>query len=390
MSESRVLATTGELLSRIASGTAVTRAALAKETGLAPSTVTQRVGALVDQGILLEDVVERTRGRPAKHLAFAPKVGVLLTADLGVTRARLAVTDLGGASLDHHEGDITIGDGPGPILTWVDAQFRAMLGDLGLSPVDVLAVACGVPGPVDYAAGRVVRPPVMPGWEGYGIASFLRSRYEVPVEVDNDVNLMAIGAHLTRRNVEHMLFVKIGTGIGCGVISGGQLHRGANGAAGDIGHVLVPGSEAPCNCGYLGCLEAVASGGALAAALRSEGMDVPTARRVAALAAEGNGKARRAIQAAAEQIGGVLAAVVNFHNPSLIVLGGALTAFQETLVAGIRGQIFGRALALGTSSLSIEISKEEDNAGTAGAAHLARKAALSPPGLARLLARRSG
>jgi predicted NBD/HSP70 family sugar kinase len=383
---------TGELLSMIANGSAVTRAELARETGRARSTVSDRVQKLIDQRILVEKEKgsgEAARGRPAVRLELAREAGVLLTADLGVTRARLAVTDLGGVELDHREEHIAIGDGPEPILARVDREFRAMLAGLGLNPADVLAAACGVPGPVDYAAGAVVRPPVMPGWEGFKISSFFENQYKVPVQVDNDVNLMAIGEHLERRDVEHMLFVKIGTGIGCGVISSGRPHRGANGAAGDIGHILVPGSDAPCACGHVGCLEATAGGGALAEALRRAGKEVSDAHDVARLAIAGDGEARRAIQVAAEQIGGVLAAIVNFHNPSLILIGGALTGFGETLVAGIRGGIYRRALALGTRSLRVELSTRSEIVGTIGAAYLARQAVLSPPGLAGLLARRS-
>jgi predicted NBD/HSP70 family sugar kinase len=205
--------------------------------------------------------------------------------------------------------------------------------------------------------------------------------------VDNDVNLMALGEHRARPGLEHLLFVKIGTGIGCGIIVSGQLHRGADGAAGDIGHIRVPGCEAPCRCGNIGCLEAVAGGHALASSLTAKGTPAATARDVASLAAHGDTLARQTVRAAAQHIGEVLAAIVSFANPSAIVIGGSLARLDEVLLSGIRSGIYSRALPLAQRSLRVETSILGERAGTAGAIALAQDHLLSREGLENLLRR---
>ncbi len=151
-------------------------------------------------------------------------------------------------------------------------------------------VGVGVPGPVEFATGTPVAPPIMPGWDGYRVGERLADYFGAPTLVDNDVNIMALGEHWKAwRAYDHLLFVKVGTGIGCGIITDGRIHRGAQGAAGDIGHIHVPGNEEICRCGNRGCLEAVAGGGAMAARLRAEGIAArelarrrpPRARRAA-------------------------------------------------------------------------------------------------------------
>jgi predicted NBD/HSP70 family sugar kinase len=206
------------------------------------------------------------------------------------------------------------------------------------------------------------------------------------VLVDNDVNMMALGEYGQRPDVAHLLYVKVGTGIGCGIVSDGVLHRGSAGAAGDIGHIRVPGHEdVTCRCGNTGCVEAVASGGAIVATLREAGLAVADTRDVVRLVCEGNASARRQVRLAGQRIGEVLAAVVSFHNPDVIVLGGSLAELHEDLLADIRGVVYRRALPLATRTLSIETSALGDRAGAQGACRLALTHLLSPAGLTVLL-----
>jgi predicted NBD/HSP70 family sugar kinase len=213
----------------------------------------------------------------------------------------------------------------------------------------------------------------------------------VPALLDNDVNLMALGEYRHRlldNTADPLLFIKIGTGIGCGIITASELHRGAQGTAGDIGHIRIPGDALPhCACGHAGCLEAVAGGGALVRNLAKEGLDVHTVRDLSRLDISGTPQARRAVADAARRIGGVLAAVVSFYNPAVIVVGGPLIRYHE-LIAGIRSGIYDRALVLATKSLRIETSQIGDKAGIAGGVLLAQRHLLSPTGVGSLLARR--
>jgi predicted NBD/HSP70 family sugar kinase len=389
--DGRHLVALSEVAHLVATGGAATRSELAAATGSSRATVSQRADLLLSRGLLVEhepDPDGTARGRPPATLRLNPGTGVICTADLGATQCRLALADLGGTVLAHAEEPIDIGHGPEKVLGRVEQLFLGMLDGAGRPPEDILAVSVGVPGPVDFASGTVVRPPIMRGWDGFRVPDFFAGRYAAPVLVDNDVNMMALGEFGNRPEAVNLLYVKVGTGIGCGIVSGGVLHRGAAGAAGDIGHVRVPGHEdVPCHCGNTGCLEAVASGGALAAALRRAGVDVHDPRDVVRLVAEGNALARRQVRLAGQDLGEVLATAVSFHNPDVIVLGGSLAALHEDLLAQIRGVVYRRALPLATRTLSIETSTLQDNAGTEGAIRLALRHLLSPEGLAELLDR---
>jgi predicted NBD/HSP70 family sugar kinase len=379
------------LAQSVAAGAARTRSELAAVTGTSRATVSQRVDALIDAGLLVESVpAAAPRGRPPATLRLNPAVGSVCSVDLGATHCRMVLADLGGTRLAEADEPIAIGDGPRRVLGRVDRLIGELLDRAGRDAADVRAISVGVPGPVDFATGTVVRPPIMPGWDGYPVPSFFTGRYDAPVLVDNDVNLMALGEHSRRPGTEHLLYVKVGTGIGCGIISGGRPHRGTAGAAGDIGHVRVPGhEEVTCHCGNTGCVEAVASGGALVTALRAAGFEAASTLDVVRLVQEGNTTARRQVRLAGQRLGEVLATVVSFHNPDIIVLGGSLAELHEDLLAEIRAVVYRRALPLATRTLSIETSCLHGWAAAEGGTRLALRHLLSPQGLKGLLVRAS-
>jgi predicted NBD/HSP70 family sugar kinase len=379
--------TLSALLGHIAARSAVTRAALAQQTQLARSTVAQRIEELLAAGLIFEDgTAPSSGGRPALLLRLNPDVGLILTADLGATRATLAVSALGGQRLTSTIEDNDIDKTPEQVLGWVDQRFGELLAEVGRDAEHVRAITIGVPGPVEFSTGTVVRPPLMARWHDYPVPDYFAERYRAPTVVDNDVNLMALGEHQEHYpQVAHLLFVKVGTGIGCGIVIDGKLHRGAVGSAGDIGHIRVPDSDASCWCSNSGCLEAVAGGRALAQRLGNLGLPATNAGDVARLAAEGSQQSLAEVRIAARHIGEALAALVSFVNPEVIIIGGSLAQLEETLLAGIRGVIYERALPLATRSLRIETSLLGEEAGTIGAVSLAQKRLLSPSGIAGLL-----
>ena len=199
-------------------------------------------------------------------LTLNPEAGVILAADLGATHCHIEVADLTGRAMAIHSVPVNIAEGPVPVLDELLDNFRRRTCRCGRSATEVLAIGIGVPGPVEFSTGTVVRPPIMPGWDGFVISDYVRKSFDAPVVVDNDVNTMALGEYVGRdRRDTSLLFIKVGTGIGCGIILRGELHRGVNGAAGDIGHIRLPDHEdTVCGCGNVGCLEAVASGAAIA------------------------------------------------------------------------------------------------------------------------------
>jgi predicted NBD/HSP70 family sugar kinase len=380
-----------ELAALVGQRDQTTRAELARLTGLARSTISQRVEQLLRLGVLIEagDGVS-AGGRPPVLLTLNPAAGVVLAADLGATHSRLALASLSGHIEAERGLEIDIAAGPDVVLDWLVKRFHELLEDNHRSPGDVRGIGMGVPGPVEFATGTVVQPPIMPGWDGVVVPDVLSRFFDAQILVDNDVNIMALGEYWSRRlEDEQVLFVKVATGIGCGIITSGSVHRGADGAAGDIGHLRVAGNgDVVCSCGNLNCLEAVASGSAVARQLAAEGLDVRYARDVVRLCQAGDARAVRLVRLAGQRIGEVLASLVSFYNPSRIILGGALAMLRDDLLAGIRAEVYHRALPLATRQLVIETAASGHRAGALGAAILGANGALSPDRLSRWI--RSG
>jgi predicted NBD/HSP70 family sugar kinase len=349
--------------------------------GLARSTVSQRVDLLVDRGLLrMGEPAASTGGRRAETLVFNPLSGTVLAADIGATHYRVALASLSGEILAEDGGEIQIETGPDAVLEHLDERFRALLAQAGRGPEEVRALGVGLPGPVEFATGRPVSPPIMPGWDGYPVGDRLRERFGVPAVIDNDVNIAARGEHqLVWPHVEHLLFVKVATGIGCGIVASGRLYRGQQGAAGDIGHIRVSGrDDIICECGNTGCLEAVASGRALARHATELGFDARDSRDVVALVAAQELPVIRLVREAGRFLGEVLASVVNALNPSVIVIGGALAEAHQQLFAGLRETIYQRSTPLATQRLEIAPTALGTHAGVHGAIALAIDEAMSP------------
>lgn len=367
-------ASAGALLRHVRTGRARSRAELVALTGASRNTVSARVDQLIAAKLLEEGGRGwSTGGRPPTILRFNSRAGCVLAVDLGVTSVDVAVTDLSAQILATVGHPIDIAEGPGPVLAEVDRLAQLVLAEAGLTPADVRAVGVGVPGPVEFSTGRPSHPPIMPGWHDYPIPSAF-GRYECPVYVDNDVNVMALGEIGVEGSVQDLLVVKVGTGIGCGVIVDGRVYRGAQGSAGDIGHIYVPtpdGRTVVCRCGNENCLEAIAGGGALLRDAVAAGLPVSSTRDVVELAARGDGSALELVRDAGRTIGTVLAALVNFFNPHRIVMTGGVAQAGAPLLAGIREAVYGRSMPLAARALEITVSDAPERSGRVGAALMA-------------------
>ena len=374
------------VLDQIRLGRSRSRSEVAHHTGLGRGVVAQRVSELADRGLLTEtDAGPSTGGRPPRQLTFRADAGHLLVADLGATSIDVAVTDLGSRVLGHHAEPSDIADGPDAILGRVDELFGKLLGTTKGVPGRVWGIGIAIPGPVEFATGRPISPPIMPGWDAYPIRDRFAKRHQAPVWVDNDVNVLALGEWRfgIAKGHQNVVVLKIGTGIGAGIISDGSLHRGAQGAAGDVGHIqVVDDPSVVCRCGNIGCLEALAGGAALArlaeAAAREgrsqrlrQALDrdgTVTAEDVARAASFGDPVAVELLQGAGLRVGAMLASVVNFFNPSLIVIGGGVAQSGDQLLAAIRESVYRRSLPLATRELVIQRSSLGSLAGVIGAA----------------------
>ena len=367
-------ASAGALLRHVRTGRARSRAELVALTGASRNTVSARVDQLIAANLLEEGGRGgSTGGRPPTLLQFNSRAGCVLAVDLGVTSVDVAVTDLSAQILATVGHPIDIAEGPVAVLAEVDRLAKKVIAEAGLTPADVRAVGVGVPGPVEFSTGRPSHPPIMPGWHDYPIPSAF-ARYECPVYVDNDVNVMALGEMGVGGSVQDVLVVKVGTGIGCGVIVDGRVYRGAQGSAGDIGHIYVAqpdGRTVLCRCGNENCLEAIAGGGALLRDALAAGLPVSTTRQVVELAAQGDGPAIELVRNAGRTIGTVLAALVNFFNPHCIVMTGGVAQAGLPLLAGIREAVYGRAMPLAARALEITVSDAPDLSGRVGAALMA-------------------
>ncbi|TFC02454.1 ROK family protein [Cryobacterium adonitolivorans] len=383
MSRGDALGSTGtsDLFQILRDGHSRTRTELASLTGLARSTIALRIDSLVKLGLVGPSAdAPSTGGRPSSQVALATGTKIVLGVDIGASHVRIAVSDLTGRPLYETSAAIAVAAGPDSVLGWVIEAGDTLLRESGRPTADLLAIGVGLPGPVEYSSGRPINPPIMPGWDRFDVRGTLQAHFHVPVLVDNDVNIMALGERETAwPNVDHLIFVKVATGIGSGVISGGILQRGAQGIAGDIGHVQVPrGADVPCHCGNRGCLEALASGPALAAQLRGQGLHINTNQDVVDLVKRGNLEAIQAVRQAGRDLGEVLTACVSLINPSVIVIGGSMAQAGEHLIAGVREVVYTRSMPLATQHLQITQSGAGPDAAVIGASMLAIHHALSP------------
>ncbi|MDR6200231.1 putative NBD/HSP70 family sugar kinase [Microbacterium sp. SORGH_AS428] len=370
----------GDIFQLLLDGHARTKADLVHLTGLARSTVSSRVDALLASGLVSPaGEAASTGGRPPSRVAFNPRAGLVLAVDLGASHATIAVSDLSGRILASVTHPMDIASGPVTVLDHVAEQGTALLQDATLAAIPLAGVGIGVPGPVEHSSGRPYNPPIMPGWDRFDIPSYMRRTFDVPVFVDNDVNLLALGEQAASfPETTDLIFVKVATGIGAGIIAGGRLQRGAQGSAGDMGHVRVPHTTTSRGRRSEELdLEDLASGSAIAATLRSQGVAADTSQDVIELVRSGNAAAIDALRQAGRDVGEVLSTVVNLLNPSVIVLGGSIARAGEHLLAGVREVVYRRSIPLATQHLAIVQSPTAERAAVLGAAMLVVREVLS-------------
>ncbi len=357
-------------------------------TRLSRGTVGARIEQLEAHDLVRrEGTLEAARGRPAGFLTFNPQAGIVLAADLGAEHAEFGITDLNGKLIAHGAAAIDAAEGPESVLSWLEKQFTALLKKTALDGAKLWATGISLAAPVDHSSGKPMRPPIMPGWDGFDIPARLSSRFDAPVYVDKDANLMALAEQrLYLQSIRHLIFVKVATGIGSGIVLSGRVHHGVDGAAGDIGHIpVIRDTSTLCRCGNVGCLEAVASGAAIAKQLRDRGVHAETPTDVMDLVKAGNAEAITLVRTSGTTIGEILISAVNILNPELIVVGGEIGKAHEMLLASIRSVVYQRSLPLATRRLRIVSSRLDDQAGLVGAALMAVENALDPINIDQML-----
>ncbi len=370
----------GEVFQLIRTGAAQTRRDVGRLTGLSRTAVAARLRPLLASGLVVEgEEGPSTGGRPPARLRFDHRSGTVLAAAIGRSRTQLAVCDLRGDILQAVDVEQEPGADPALLMPAVVGGLAGLLRDSGWGAERVRAVGVSLPGTVDVARGALCDSPILSGWNGVALPPYFRELADVPVLVEKDTNVLALSErHAYLQSFADLLFVKASTGLGAGVVSDGQVRRGAHGAAGEIGHTKSPAAVgAECRCGDTGCVEAVAGGWALVQAMRARGRSVSHLRGLTSLAADGDAEARRAIRESGRRVGEVLGGAVNLLNPQAVVIGGDMVGAYDVFVAGIRETLYGAAMAASTGELEILPASHGEAAGLVGCAALALDDVLS-------------
>lgn len=346
----------------------LSRADLADKMGLTRAAVSLIINDLLETGVIQEaEIRSAPSGRPPVTLEINPKLGLVGAIDMGASHMSLAVADFTARILQEFEVPLDIKRGPKDCLAEANQQLLQLLESQGLSISNISAVGVGVPGPVITEAGMVVAPPIMPGWDRYPIRATLEKKWNCPVTLNNDAELGALGewAYGAGRGEKNIAYIKVGSGIGAGLILNQQIYGGTRGAAGEIGHLTIDENGPLCNCGNHGCLEAFASGHAIAqqghllvqsgkrTLLSDLGTEKITAHEVAEAARRGDLHAQEILRRSGTFIGIAIAGLINLFNPSIVIIGGGVAQVGDLLTAPIRQAVRERAMRASEQSVRI-------------------------------------
>jgi glucokinase-like ROK family protein len=350
------------------SANGLSRTDLADQMGLTRAAVSLIVNDLVESGVVQEAEVRLApSGRPPVILEINPDRGLVGAIDMGATHMSIALADFTARIIQETEFPFDVRDGPEVCLSQANQKLNSLLAGQGLAISDLSAVGIGVPGPVIKEAGMVVAPPIMPGWDHYPIRTTLEEMWLCPVTLDNDAELGALGewAYGAGRGEKNLAYIKVGSGIGAGLILNQQIYGGTTGAAGEIGHLTIDENGPLCSCGNHGCLEAFAGGHAIARQgqfLASSGKrtllsNLPlkkiTAHEVAEAARRGDIHAQEILRRAGTFIGIAIAGLINLFNPGIVIIGGGVAQVGDILTTPIRQAVRERAMRASEQSVRI-------------------------------------
>lgn len=327
--------------------------------GLTRAAVTIIVTDLLTNGIIVETESRTTsNGRPPVVLDINPNHGLVAAIDMGAMHLSVALGDFSARILEEIEVPFCITDGPEKCLKEADRVLQEILLRRGLTAADLSGIGVGVPGPVVTEQGTVMAPPIMPGWDRFPIRSTFEKKWTTSVTLNNDAELGALGewAYGAGRGEKNLAFIKIGSGIGAGLMINSQIYGGTTGSAGEIGHLTVDENGPLCACGNHGCLEAFAGGHAIASQakklvasgkrtlLSEKKIDSLTAQDVAEAARRGDLPAQELIKRSGTYVGIAIAGLINLFNPSTVIIGGGVAQVGDLLSGPIRQAVRERSL----------------------------------------------
>lgn len=332
----------------------LTQAEIARSTGLSAATVSNIVRELKEAGTV-EVTDTSAGGRRARSVSLSGDAGIVIGVDFGHTHLRVAVGNLAHQVLAEESEPLDVD------ASWVEGFDRAealvgrLVEGIGIGRDKVIGVGLGVPGPIDVESGTLGSTAILPGWAGINPRRELSQRLGVPVYVDNDANLGALGELVwgSGRGVKDLAYIKVASGVGAGLVINGQIYRGPGGTAGEIGHITLDESGPVCRCGNRGCLETFAAARYVLPLLQSSHGPELTMERVVELARGGDPGCRRVITDVGRHIGSGVASLCNLLNPSRVVLGGSLADAGELVLAPIRESVGRYAIPSAARQLSV-------------------------------------
>lgn len=340
-------------------GKGLSRTDLAEEMGLTRAAVTSIVNDLISNGIILETESRTTSsGRPPVVLEINPNQGIVAAIDMGAMHLSVALGDFSARILEEVEVPFRIADGPEMCLQEADRVLHELLEKRQLAQSNLAGIGLGVPGPVIAEEGLVMAPPIMPGWDRFPIRATLEKQWQTSITLNNDAELGALGewAAGAGRGEKNLAFIKVGSGIGAGLMINQQIYGGTTGSAGEIGHLTVDENGPLCNCGNHGCLEAFAGGHAIASQARKlaasskrtilseKSIDSLTALDVAEAARKGDLVSQEILKRSGVYIGIAIAGLINLFNPSTVIIGGGVAQAGDLLTSAIRQAVRERSL----------------------------------------------
>ncbi|WP_306664884.1 ROK family transcriptional regulator [Streptomyces sp. Rer75] len=332
----------------------LTQAEIARSTGLSAATVSNIVRELKDGGTV-EVTPTSAGGRRARSVSLSGDAGIVVGVDFGHTHLRVAVGNLAHQVLAEEAEPLDVDASSAQGLDRAEQLVNRLIAGTGLSQDKVVGVGLGVPAPIDVETGTLGSTAILPGWAGTNPRDDLAQRLGVPVHVDNDANLGALGELVwgSGRGVADLAYIKVADGVGAGLVISGQIYRGPGGTAGEIGHITLDESGPVCRCGNRGCLETFAAARYVLPLLYSaHGTDL-TIERMVQLARDGDPGCRRVIADVGRHIGSGVANLCNLINPSRMVLGGHLAEAGELVLGPIRESVARYAIPSAARQLAV-------------------------------------
>jgi predicted NBD/HSP70 family sugar kinase len=349
-------------------GGSATRAQLMEATGLSRATVSSLIGEMRSQGLVSEQrpAVIDGFGRPPATIALERSAGLAIGVDVGVRHVAVAVGDLSHRVLAERWVALPHGHDASKGVRLVLRSIEETLVEAEADPRQIVGAAISIARPISPDTGRMMVPGVLGGWNGHELATEVARRWDIPVTVENDANLGALGEWLwgQSQGAETLLYIKVASGVGLGIVIDGEIYHGADGCAGELGHITVDPEGDLCWCGQRGCLEMYIGGEGLIRRLGLESRNEIDLRQLVANTPEISPRLPALIESGAEVLARAISTLALLFNPSVIVIGGEIAMLGELVLGPARRAV--QSVPFG-SPVRVELSSLEDRAPVAGA-----------------------